>query len=91
MKGGDGMRIGFIGAGKVGCTLGKYFRENGIPVSGYYNRTSEHAKEAAEFVNAMRPHTVVPTHYASIVGSLDDAREFVRHLDRGIEVCLKIE
>lgn len=53
MKGGDGMRIGFIGAGKVGCTLGKYFRENGIPVSGYYNRTSEHAKEAAEFTDTL--------------------------------------
>ena len=47
------MRIGFIGAGKVGCTLGKYFRENGIPVSGYYNRTSEHAKEAAEFTDTL--------------------------------------
>ena len=59
-----------------------------VPIGGTYTMN---AKEAAEFVNAMRPHTVVPTHYASIVGSLDDAREFVRHLDRGIEVCLKIE
>ena len=59
-----------------------------VPIGGTYTMN---AKEAAEFVNAMRPHTVGPTHYASIVGSLDDAREFVRHLDRGIEVCLKIE
>ena len=42
------MRIGFIGAGRVGCTFGKYFREHGIEVSGYYNRTAEKAKEAAE-------------------------------------------
>lgn len=43
------MRIGFIGAGRVGCTLGKYFREQGIPVSGYYSRTVESAQFASEF------------------------------------------
>ena len=48
------------------------------------------AEEAAAFVNAIRPHTAVPTHYGCIVGSLDDARTFVKHLDRGVEVCLKI-
>ena len=53
MKGGDGMRIGFIGAGRVGCTFGKYFREHGIEVSGYYNRTAEKAKEAAEFTDTL--------------------------------------
>ena len=30
------MRIGFIGAGKVGFTLGKYFAVNGLDVAGYY-------------------------------------------------------
>ena len=59
-----------------------------VPIGGTYTMN---ASEAAAFVNAMRPHSVIPTHYASIVGSLDDAREFVKHLDRGIEVCLKIE
>ena len=59
-----------------------------VPIGGTYTMN---AREAAEFVNAMRPHTVIPTHYASIVGSLDDAREFVKHLDRDIEVCLKID
>ena len=28
------MRIGFIGAGKVGFTLGKYFAVNGLDVAG---------------------------------------------------------
>ena len=59
-----------------------------VPIGGTYTMNAE---EAAAFVNAMRPHTVVPTHYGSIVGSLDDARTFVKHLDRGIEVCLKID
>lgn len=43
------MRIGFIGAGRVGCTLGKYFSEHGIRVSGYYSRTQESAQFASEF------------------------------------------
>ncbi len=58
-----------------------------VPIGGTYTMD---AAEAAAFVNAMHPHAVIPTHYGSIVGSLNDAREFVRHLDRGIEVCLKI-
>ena len=59
-----------------------------VPIGGTYTMN---ASEAAAFVNAMRPHSVIPTHYASIVGSLDDARTFIKHLDRDIEVCLKIE
>ena len=58
-----------------------------VPIGGTYTMNAE---EAAAFVNAMHPHTVIPTHYGCIVGSLDDARTFVKHLDRGVEVCLKI-
>lgn len=36
-------KIGFIGAGKVGVSLGKFFREGGLPVTGYYNRHREAA------------------------------------------------
>ena len=43
------MRIGFIGAGKVGFSLGKFFAEGGITVTGYYSRHQESAQEAAEF------------------------------------------
>lgn len=45
------MVIGFIGAGKTGCTLGKYFVEGNIPVAGYYSKSAVSAKEAAEFTN----------------------------------------
>ena len=31
------MQIGFIGAGKVGVSLGKYFKEKGRNVGGYYS------------------------------------------------------
>lgn len=48
-KQGDTMNVGFIGAGKVGFTLGKFFTQGGIPVTGYYSRHGESAKEAALF------------------------------------------
>ena len=43
------MKIGFIGAGKVGFSLGKYLSVNGIGLSGYYSRNLNSAEEAAEF------------------------------------------
>lgn len=43
------MKIGFIGAGKVGTSLGKLFVQHGIAVTGYYSRTKQHAEQAAEF------------------------------------------
>lgn len=46
------MKIGFIGAGKVGTTFGKYLRareEGNLMVTGYYSRTPESAETAAEF------------------------------------------
>lgn len=46
------MKIGFIGAGKVGVSLGKFFREGGLTVTGYYNRHREAALEAAEFTGS---------------------------------------
>ena len=44
--------IGFIGAGKVGCTIGKHFVEHGYPVKGYYSRSEASASYAAEFTNS---------------------------------------
>ena len=34
----DKLRIGFIGAGKVGVTLGAYFASKGFNVAGYASR-----------------------------------------------------
>lgn len=45
------MKIGFIGAGKVGVSLGKYLTERGVRVVGYYSRTYQSALEAAKFTN----------------------------------------
>ena len=41
------MKIGFIGAGKVGFSLGQFFVPGGLPVTGYYSRHRGSAQEAA--------------------------------------------
>ncbi len=43
------MNIGFIGAGKVGFSMGKYLTERGMHVCGYYSRSLQASQEAAEF------------------------------------------
>jgi predicted short-subunit dehydrogenase-like oxidoreductase (DUF2520 family) len=50
--GGMCMAIGFIGAGKVGFSLGKYFAENKIALSGYYSKSEISARNAAEFTDS---------------------------------------
>lgn len=46
------MKIGFIGAGKVGFTLGKYFASRGINVVGYYSRNPDDAQAASAFTDS---------------------------------------
>ena len=46
------MKIGFIGSGKVGFSLGKYFSVHGKDLSGYASRNHTSAKEAAQFTNS---------------------------------------
>lgn len=46
------MKIGFIGAGKVGFSLGRYFKENNTELSGYISKNPDSAKEAAKFTNS---------------------------------------
>lgn len=45
-------RVGFVGAGKVGFTLGKLFAESGIAVSGYSSSNAADAEAAAAFTNS---------------------------------------
>ncbi|MDU5261954.1 MAG: DUF2520 domain-containing protein [Clostridium celatum] len=45
------IKFGFIGAGKVGFSLGKYLKENNIDISGYYSKSQYSSKEAAIFTN----------------------------------------
>ncbi|MDO5491061.1 MAG: DUF2520 domain-containing protein [Bacillota bacterium] len=43
------MQTGFIGAGKVGCSLGRYLKESGVNIAGYYDRSEKAAEEGAQF------------------------------------------
>lgn len=47
------MKIGFIGAGRTGFSLGKYFCEHGIRVTGYLSKNPRSADLAAEFTGTM--------------------------------------
>lgn len=46
------MKIGFIGAGKVGFSLGKFLARGHVQLTGYYSRRPESAREAASFTGA---------------------------------------
>ena len=48
-------------------------------------------KEAASFVNELKPKLVIPTHYGSIVGNKEDGVNFKKLLDDGIECELFIK
>ena len=60
------MRIGFVGAGKVGFTLGKYMSERNVCVSGYYSRSEESARQASVFT-----HTKYYETLEDLIGSSD--------------------
>lgn len=45
------MKIGFIGAGKVGFSVGRYLKYNGINVTGYFSRSENSSLEASLFTN----------------------------------------
>lgn len=46
------MNIGFIGAGKVGVSLGKYLTEKSVTVSGYFSKSISSSQDAAAFTNS---------------------------------------
>ena len=53
-----------------------------VPVGGTYTMTFD---EAAKLVNDIKPKYAVPIHYGSIVGTNQDAIDFIRLLHPGIE------
>ena len=59
-----------------------------IPIGGTYTMD---AKKAAELVNIIKPKTVIPTHYGSIVGTAKDADAFAKLVDESIDVKIIME
>ncbi len=77
---GDSMKIGFIGAGKAGCSLGKYFavygNAAGLEVSGYYSLLEEEARWAEKFTQSKcfkNPEEVVCASDITILSTPDGA------------------
>jgi predicted short-subunit dehydrogenase-like oxidoreductase (DUF2520 family) len=46
------LSIGFIGAGRVGITLGRYFFAKNQKIAGYYSKTYSNTRQAAEFTQS---------------------------------------
>lgn len=70
------MKIGFIGAGKVGFSLGKYFVIKNINVNGFYSKTYESAAAAAAFTGTSAYTSLAHLAEASdviFITSADDA------------------
>ena len=49
------------------------------------------ALEASEFVNKLKPKTVVPIHYGMVVGNKNDLNNFIKNVDSSIEVKVLLE
>lgn len=58
-----------------------------IPIGGTY--TMDY-REAADLINEMKPKTVIPTHYGSVVGNKTDGEAFMQLVGSSIEVVLKL-
>ena len=58
-----------------------------IPIGGTF--TMNHSK-AADYINELRPKTVIPTHYGSMVGSVEDGENFRKLVQSDIEVVIKL-
>lgn len=61
-----------------------------IPIGGHYTMDK---KQAAEYIAALKPKAVIPTHYGDIVGKKTDGQDFmddVRKMDEKIQVELRL-
>lgn len=54
-----------------------------VPIGGVYTMN---AKEAASLINTIEPQIAIPTHYACLVGTIDDANLFQKLVKESIEV-----
>lgn len=59
-----------------------------LPIGGTYTMTAE---EAATLAKKVKPKLVIPTHYGSIVGTKNDAKTFVKALNKEVEHKLLIK
>ncbi|MBQ4312214.1 MAG: MBL fold metallo-hydrolase [Oscillospiraceae bacterium] len=58
-----------------------------VPIGGKFTMN---AKEAAGFVNHIKPKIAIPTHYGSVAGSYSDADVFAGYVDKDITVDIQL-
>lgn len=58
-----------------------------VPIGATYTMNAE---EAATLINQMKPKTVIPTHYGTLVGKPEDVDLFEPLVDSAIKVCRKL-
>lgn len=59
-----------------------------VPIGGKYTMD---ARKAAELINTISPEVAIPTHYGSVVGSMDDAEVFSSYVKAPTEVVIKLQ
>lgn len=59
-----------------------------VPIGGVYTMD---VREACDYINMIKPKTVIPIHYGKIVGDLSLGEEFQKNIDKEIEVKLMIK
>ena len=82
------MKAGFIGAGKVGFSLGKYLVSNGVAVTGYYSKSLKSAEEAADFTKTKTYNSIASilkdsdTIFVTVPdGIIKEIWDYMRNLD----------
>ena len=58
-----------------------------VPIGGTYTMD---VNEAAALTNNIKPSTVIPTHYGSVVGKPEDGKAFAKLIDNEIKVEFKL-
>lgn len=87
--------VGFIGAGKVGFSLGKYLQNHGVKVTGYYSKTFTSAQLAADFTKTKAYASIKQivgdndTLFVTVPdGAIADVWDYMRNLDiRNKNIC----
>lgn len=70
------IKIGFIGAGKVGFSVGRYLKNNNINVTGYFSKSEDSSLEASLFTNTIQYKDIkklVEESDAIIISTPDDS------------------
>ena len=84
------MKIGFIGAGKVGKALGLYWKDHGLELSGYYSRSPQSARDAAALTESQAFSTLKEVIDVSEILFLTVPDAALEEVDRAVSVLLQV-